>query len=110
MTQPTIHRTILNAIPIPELPGWESRLVIVEYEPGAKAPEHTHPVAATGYVLEGDVISLWENGEVERYSQGDSFIDHGVRLHLRSDNPSTTKPLKMLFSYVIRVGQPNVSI
>lgn len=110
MAQPKIHRTILQAIPIPQLPGWESRLVLLHYEPEAAAPVHTHPVAATGYVLEGEVVSLWEDGEEERYTQGDSFVDHGTKKHLRSENLSTEKPLKMLVSYVIKVGEPNVKL
>ena len=110
MAPPQVHRTILQAIPIPQLPGWESRLVLLEYDPGVAAPVHTHPVAATGYVLEGEVVSVWEDGEEERYAAGDSFVDHGTRKHLRSENVRADKPLKMVLSYVIEVGQPNVII
>lgn len=56
------------------------------------------------------MASLWEGGELETYAAGDSFIDHGTRVHLRSENTSTTEPLRMLVSYVIRVGVPNVNI
>lgn len=103
-----IQRTILQTIPIPELPGWESRLVLLEYPPGFAAPVHNHPVAATGYVLQGSVVSQWEGGEEEFYKAGDSFIDRGVHVHIRSENLSKTEPLKMLVSYVIKVGEPNV--
>jgi quercetin dioxygenase-like cupin family protein len=66
MSQPkSIIRTILQAFPIPNLPGYESRLVLLEYPPGVAAPVHSHPVAATGYILEGNVISQWEGGEIE---------------------------------------------
>ncbi|KAH8668559.1 hypothetical protein BX600DRAFT_460271 [Xylariales sp. PMI_506] len=105
---PSIKRTILQSIPIPALPGWESRLVLVEYPPGVTAPVHTHPVAATGYVLQGKVVSQWEDGELEQYEAGDSFIDHGTRTHLRSENVSDTMSLKLLFSYVIQLGQSTV--
>jgi quercetin dioxygenase-like cupin family protein len=110
MAQSGVRRTILQALPIPELPGWESRLILLEYPPGVAAPVHTHPVAATGYVVEGDVISQWEDGEVEEYSTGDSFIDHGIRKHLRSENASNSNALKMVVSYVIKVGQANVNL
>ena len=103
-----IQRTILQTLPIPELPGWESRLVLLEYPPGFPAPVHNHPVAATGYVLQGKVISQWEGGEEEFYTAGDSFIDRGVDVHVKSENLSKTEPLKMLVSYVIKVGEPNV--
>ena len=104
----SIKRTVLQAVPIPQLPGWESRLLLLEYPPGVAAPLHTHPVLATGYVIEGDVVSQWEGEEVERYTSGDTFVDHGERLHLRSENASQHKPLKFLLSYVIRTGEPNV--
>ena len=109
-SNPGIKRTILQTLPIPELPGWESRLVMLEYPPGVAAPLHRHPVAATGYIVEGDVISQWEGGEIERYTTGDSFIDLGTTLHPRSENESKTRPLRMLLSYVIKVGQPNVEM
>jgi quercetin dioxygenase-like cupin family protein len=107
-SKPGVKRTILQSLPIPELPGWESRLVLLEYPPGLAAPIHHHPVAATGFIVEGDVVSQWEGGEVERYTKGDSFIDLGTTVHLRSENTSKTKPLKMLTSYVIKIGESNV--
>ena len=106
----SIKRTVLQALPLLNFPGWESRLVILDYPPGVAAPLHNHPVAATGYVVEGDVISQWEGGEVERYSAGDSFVDLGQTMHLRSENASQSKGLKMLMSYVIKVGEPNVNM
>lgn len=104
----SIKRTILQAVAIPQLPGWESRLVLLEYPPGVAAPPHLHPVFATGYVIEGDVVSQWEGEEVEKYTSGDTFVDHGERLHIRSENASKDRPLKFLVSYVIRAGEPNV--
>jgi quercetin dioxygenase-like cupin family protein len=105
----TIKRTILQAILIPALPGWESRMVLLEYPPGVAAPLHDHPVASTGYVIEGEVISQWEGGELERYKAGDSFVDHGEQRHIRSENVSGEgKWLRFVASYVIKVGEPNV--
>lgn len=52
------------------------------------APIHNHPVAATGYILEGNVISQWKGKEVERYGKGDSFVDLGTEVHVRSENAS----------------------
>ena len=105
-----IKRTILRTIPIPDLQGYESRLVKLEYPPGVAAPLHNHPVAATGIVLEGDVISQWEGGEIERYTAGESFVDLGETQHLRSENANKGRPLVMVLSYVIKVGEPNVKI
>lgn len=106
----SIKRTILQIIPLPQLPGWESRMIMLEYPPGVAAPLHHHPVACTGYIVEGDVISQWEGGEVETYTTGDSFIDWGEKLHVRSENANKDKPLKMLNIYVIKTGETNVII
>lgn len=104
---PTIIRTILNAMPIPQLPGWESRQVLLEYPPGVAAPLHNHPVASIGYILEGKVLSQWEGGEVEHYEAGQSFIDKGETMHIRSENVGEGW-LRMVMSYVIPVGEPNM--
>jgi quercetin dioxygenase-like cupin family protein len=90
----SIKRTILQTFPIPQLEGWESRLVLLEYPPGAVVPQHRHPIAGTGYVVEGDVISQWEGGEIERYFIGNSFIDCVEKLYVRSENVNKDKPLK----------------
>lgn len=109
-TPTTVQRTVLQRLPIPSLPGWESRLVLLAYPPGLAAPLHNHPVAATGYIVEGDVISQWEGGEIEKYSTGDSFVDLGETMHLRSENTSKERWLRMIVSYVIRVDEANVNL
>jgi len=107
---PAIKRTILQTLPLANLPGWESRLVLLEYPPGFSAPLHHHPVASTGYVLEGSVTSQWEGREdVEHYAAGDSFVDLGETMHVRSENTSAAGGwLRMVMSYVIKIGEPNV--
>lgn len=106
----SIKRTILQRIDIPGLEGYESRLVKLEYPPGVAAPLHNHPVAATGIIIEGDVISQWEGGEIETYTIGDSFIDLGTTRHLRSENANKDKPLIMILSYVVKKDEPNVVV
>lgn len=83
-------------------------MVMLDYPPGLAAPRHHHPVPAMGYIIEGDVISQWEGGEIETYTTGDTFIDHGEKLHVRSENASKDKPLRFVMSYVIKIGEPNV--
>jgi len=107
----SVVRTILQRLPIPELPGHESRLVRLEYPPGLAAPLHNHPVPATGIVLEGEVVSQWEGSdELERYKAGDSFVDRGETMHVLSENVSKIERLVMVCNYVIRVDEPNVKV
>ena len=35
------------------LPGWETRLYLIEYPPGADGSRHRHPVVGLGYMLSG---------------------------------------------------------
>lgn len=82
----------------------------LEYPPGAAAPVHNHPEASSGFVVEGEVISQWEGGEIERYKAGESFVDHAERVHIRSENASKDKKLVFVVNYVIKVGEPNVTM
>lgn len=106
--EPPVKRTILTRIPIPDFPGWESRTLMLDYAPGAASPPHVHPTAGANYVVEGTVLSQWENGEVERYSVGETFIDHAGLVHSRVTNASSTERLKIVVTYVILVDEANV--
>ena len=106
----SVNRTILKAVPVPELPGYENRFVLLEYGPGAVAPVHNHPVTGVNYIIEGEVISQWEGGEPEHYKAGDIFLDYPLQKHIMVKNPSETKGFKVLVSYVIKTGEPNVKL
>jgi len=103
----SITRTVLVIVPISE--RWELRTVLLTYPPGVSAPLHDHPVAATGYVVDGHVESQWEGSDVvETYSTGQAFVDKGNVPHVLSRNASETEELKMVMTYLIKVGEPNV--
>ncbi|KAF2167037.1 hypothetical protein M409DRAFT_22475 [Zasmidium cellare ATCC 36951] len=104
-----VVRTILNRLPIPALPGWESRTVLLDYPPSTTAPPHTHPVSGVNYIIHGHVISQWENGEEEVYGPGEVFLDHAEKVHTVVRNPSETERLLVVVNYVIPVGVANVN-
>jgi quercetin dioxygenase-like cupin family protein len=107
----TVKRTVLQAIPIPALPGWEHRMVLLEYPPGAAAPTHHHPIAGPNYVIQGSILSQWDgDAEPQVFHAGDSFIDYADLLHARAENVSQTEGLKIVACYVVKVGEPNVVI
>ena len=39
-----ITRELLQTTPLADLPGWEVRLFLISYPPGADANNHSHPV------------------------------------------------------------------
>jgi quercetin dioxygenase-like cupin family protein len=101
-----ITRELLQTTPLKDLPGWEIRLFLITYPPGADASNHSHPVVGVGYILEGSVVSAFDNDPEEVFTAGQSFVDPPSH-HRISRNGSTTKPLKFIISYTARTGEPN---
>jgi quercetin dioxygenase-like cupin family protein len=101
-----ITRVLLQSSPIAEMPGWETRLFLIEYPPGADGSGHSHPVVGLGYVLEGSVVSAFDEDEVETFTAGQSFRD-AASFHRVSRNGSETEPLRFLISYAVKIGEPN---
>ena len=104
----SVTRRTVSSTPIPELPGYELRSVLLTFPPGVKGTLHDHPTAATGYVVKGEHISQWEGGEEEYYKTGDGFVDKGNVKHIKADNASEDSELLLLVTYAIKVGEPNV--
>ncbi|KXS93606.1 hypothetical protein AC579_4718, partial [Pseudocercospora musae] len=108
ITSVPTSRQILLRHPIPELPGYETRTILLDYAPGYKAPLHTHPAAGPNYVIEGTVISQWgENGKTSRFGAGDAFLDYANELHYVG-NGSETERAKIVVTYVIKIDEENV--
>jgi quercetin dioxygenase-like cupin family protein len=101
-----IERMLLQISPIADVPGWETRLFLIEYPPGADASGHSHPVVGLGYVLEGSVISAFDDDELETFVAGQSFTD-AASFHRISRNGSSTEPLRFLIAYAVKTGEPN---
>jgi len=105
----TVKRTVLQAIPIPALPGWEHRMVLLEYPAGVAAPVHHHPIAGPNYVVQGSILSQWEGDEKPQvFHAGDSYIDYAELSHTRAESISQTEDLKLIACYVVKAGEPNV--
>jgi uncharacterized protein (DUF1330 family) len=56
-----ITRELLQTTPLADLPGWEVRLFLISYPPGADANNHSHPVVGVGFVLEGVMVSAFDD-------------------------------------------------
>jgi len=101
-----VSRTLLEQHDLPEMPGWESRLYLIEYGPGVVAPVHHHPVAGWGYVVSGGFESAFagENPVVVR--AGQSFVERADAPHLLFRNVDPSAPLKFVIAFVARKGEP----
>jgi quercetin dioxygenase-like cupin family protein len=93
-----ITRELLQTTPLADLPGWEVRLFLITYPPGADANNHSHPVVGVGFVLEGVMVSAFDDDPEETFVAGQSFVDR-ASYHRIARNGSDTKRMKFLIAY-----------
>jgi len=104
---PTPPRQLLTQ-PLPDLPGREVRVTLLDRAPGASSPPHRHPGHHTfGYVIEG-TYEFAINGEPPHLLKaGDVFYEPPGALHSTSRNPSSDKPTKILVFMVADQKNPS---
>lgn len=103
-----IRRTLLEHRDLPELPGWETRLYLIEYGPGVSAPVHHHPVPSMGYVLSGSFESAFDGQPPVVVREGQSFVDQALASHTLFRNLDPARPLRFVISYVVQKDAPVV--
>lgn len=101
-----VSRDLLQVSSVKDMPGWETRLFLISYAAGADASNHTHPVVGLGFVLEGTMISAFDDDPEETFTANQSFCDR-ASFHRVSRNGSQTEALKFLIAYTVRKGEPN---
>ena len=50
------------------------RLYRVEVKAGAEIPLHSHPAPLTGHIEKGQLKLTKDNGQIETFLEGDSFV------------------------------------
>jgi quercetin dioxygenase-like cupin family protein len=103
-----ITRELLQAAPVEGLPGWETRLFLITYPAGADGSGHAHPVPGIGYVLEGKMVSAFDDEPDEVIIAGEAFQDK-ASFHRVSRNGSLTEPMRFVIAYTVKVGEPNTT-
>jgi len=101
-----IRRSLLCSAPAEGLPGWETRLYLIEYAPGADGSGHHHPVAGLGYMLSGTILSAFADDEAVSIREGQSFVDAAHLVHTISRNASATEPVRFVIAYTVKSGDP----
>jgi len=109
LTDP-IRRTLLSHCDLPDMPGWELRMYLIEYAPGAAAPRHRHPVEGLGYVISGSFESAFEKEAPVVVREGQSFLDRRSTPHVLFRNTDSSNALKFVIAYVVPHGAPVVTI
>jgi quercetin dioxygenase-like cupin family protein len=68
--------TVLDEVSLGTLPGEQTmKMTLLEMEPGAVIPEHTHKGPGMRYVLEGAIAIAWKNGKTETFKSGSSYFE-----------------------------------
>lgn len=90
---------------MPDVPGKQINLVVVEFAPGAGNSPHRHPGSTIAYVLEGSVVSEVDPGKPVTYHAGQSWYELPMHTHRIARNASKTRPAKILAVLVSEQGQ-----
>jgi len=91
---------------LPDVPGKEGMIEMVEFAPGEVSKPHRHNADLFVYVLEGSVITQVKGGSAETVQAGGVFYESPTDLHIVSRNASDTQPAKLLVFYVKAKGTP----
>ena len=91
---------------LPDLPGKEGRMIVVNYPPGGSSAVHRHNADVFVYVMEGSVVMQVKGGKQMTLTAGQSFYEAPGDIHLVSKNASTTVPAKFIVFFVTDKGAP----
>ena len=100
--------TPLTSRDLPDLPGKEALMIIVDYPPGSVDPIHRHNAHAFIYVLEGSIIMQVKGGKEVTLTPGQTFYEGPDDVHVVGKNASSTKPAKFVVFFVKNKGAPVV--
>ncbi len=98
--------TPLMSKDLPENPGREALMIIVEYPPGSSDPIHRHNAHAIVYVLEGSIVMQVKGGKEVTLTPGQTFYEGPDDVHVVGRNASSTQPAKFLVVLIKAKGAP----
>ena len=94
---------------LPDMPGKEAMMIMVEYPPGASDPVHRHNADAFVYVLEGSIVMQVKGQEPVTLTPGQTFYEGPDDVHVVGRNASTTQPARFLVVLLKAKGAPVVT-
>ena len=98
--------TELMSKDLPEHPGKEMLMIIVEHAPGGSTPIHVHHAHALVYVLEGSVVEQVKGGQQVTLTPGQTFYEGPDDVHVVDRNAGNTQPAKFLVVLIKDKGAP----
>src|SRR2546426_8323659 len=100
--------TSLMSKDLPESPGKEALMILVEYPPGSSDPIHRHNAHALVYIMEGSVVMQLKGGQQVTLKPGQTFYEGPSDVHVVGRNASKTKPAKFVVVLIKDKGAPVV--
>ena len=98
--------TPLMSKDLPESPGREALMIMVEHAPGGASAIHRHNAHAFVYVLEGSVVMQLKGGKEVTLTAGQPFYEGPDDVHLVDRNASSTQPAKFLVVLIKNKSAP----
>ena len=98
--------TDLMSKDLPNFPGKQGLMIIVDYPPGSVDPIHRHNANAFVYVLEGSIVMQVRGGKEVTLTPGQTFYEGPDDVHIVGRNASKTKPAKFVVFLVKDKGAP----
>jgi quercetin dioxygenase-like cupin family protein len=100
--------TTLMTKDLPDVPGKEGMMEIVDFAPGEVSQPHLHNADVFVYVLEGSIITQVKGASPQTVRAGDVFYESPTDIHSVTRNASDTLPAKILVFYVKKKGAPEI--
>ena len=98
--------TPLMSKELPDFPGKEGVMLLMEYPPGSMDPVHRHNAHGFIYVLEGSIVMQVKGGQEVTLTPGQTFYEGPSDVHVVGRNASQTKPAKFVVFFVKDKGAP----
>lgn len=103
---PEVKVTELRKQPLPEFPGKEVEMIVVDYPPGGADPVHRHDAHGFIYVLEGTIVMGVRGGKEVTLKAGQTWHEAPDDIHSVGRNASTTKPARFVVFLIKNQGAP----
>jgi len=94
--------------PLPDYPGKEGLMLLVEFPPGGVDPVHRHDAHGFVYVLEGHIVMGVAGGREVTLGPGQAFHEGPTDIHTVGRNASKTERARFVVFLLKDAGKPAV--
>lgn len=91
---------------LPDIPGKQGSMIVVNYPPGGSSTIHRHNADVFVYILEGSMVMQVKGAKEVTLGPGQTFYEGPADIHLVSRNASKTAPAKFVVFFVKDKGTP----